>query len=199
MGIEDEVKERFVKDIATHEIKILRDEELNRYIQFRRPGTYTYAFDVITWPGYLCCCGDMGTYVFTRIPDMFEFFRNDSKKDGLYINSGYWSEKCVAMDKNNQIEKYSAELFRKRIVEWMDEGEVDPETRQAVEDEVLCHVDDGEYSAMRAAMDFEHKGFSFTDFWEVGVKEYNYTYIWCLYAIALVIKNYDRIKAENTK
>ena len=28
-------------------------------------------FDIVTWPGYLCYSGDMGCFVFTRLPDMF--------------------------------------------------------------------------------------------------------------------------------
>lgn len=50
---------------------------------------------------YLCYTGDMGTYVFQRLTDMFEFFRTDreyKKRNGgkLAVNLSYWGEKLQA-------------------------------------------------------------------------------------------------------
>lgn len=56
---------------------MLHEDGIYRHIRFRQPGTMCMHFDLITWPGYLCYTGDMGTYVFTRLADMFEFFRTD--------------------------------------------------------------------------------------------------------------------------
>ncbi len=66
---------RFLKDVANHEMQIIRDDGVQRHLRFKKPGTMCYHFDLITWGGHLCYTGDMGTYVFTRVHDMFDFFR----------------------------------------------------------------------------------------------------------------------------
>ena len=84
------VEARFLGDIKDHTLQILRDEGVYRHIQVKSPGSYCYAFEVITWPGWLCYTGDMGSYTFQRLNDMFEFFRRDPRSDDghLFINSG---------------------------------------------------------------------------------------------------------------
>lgn len=193
-------EKRFLNDVAEHRMAVLRDDGLHRHLQFRRPSTYCMGFDIVTWPGYLAYTGDMGCFVFTRLPDMFEFFRTDrthSPQDGrkLYINRGYWAEKCVAQDRNG-IKVYSAEVFHRAVLDRLKHnGErLPPGTRAAVRDQVLSRADDGEHEAMRAAIDFEHEGFRFSDFWETDLREYTYHYVWCCYALAWAIEQYDAIK-----
>lgn len=53
----------FLHDVREHRLIVLNDDKLNRHIRFSRPGTRCMQFDLITWPGYLCYTGDMGTYV----------------------------------------------------------------------------------------------------------------------------------------
>lgn len=79
---------RFLVDTAFHRLEIIRDDGLYRHLRMKQPGTSCYYFDVITWPGYLTVTGDMGTWTFSRIADMFDFF--GPWQDG--INTGYWSE-----------------------------------------------------------------------------------------------------------
>jgi hypothetical protein len=94
--------ERFLDDVKNHELTILNDDGLNRHIRMKRPGNSAYYYDIITWNGYLTICGDMGTYVFQRISDMFQFFImhdndfNKSKTEKISINPGYWGEKLEA-------------------------------------------------------------------------------------------------------
>lgn len=188
---------KFLKDIATHQMAVLRDDGLHRHLQFRRPGTYCMGFDIVTWPGYLAYTGDMGCFVFTRIADMFEFFRTDrvhGKQDGnLHINRSYWAEKCVAQDRNG-LKTYSPEVFHRAVLDYLKGRELPPGTRAKVRDEVLSHADDGELAAMQAATDFEHEGFTFSDFWETDLREYTYHYVWCCYALAWAIEKYDSAK-----
>ena len=93
-------EERFLSDIANHQMTVIRDDVVGRHIRFRRPSTICYGFDLITWPGHLCITGDLGTYVFQRLVDMFEFFRADPfyadrhPKQQLFINAGYWARSC---------------------------------------------------------------------------------------------------------
>jgi hypothetical protein len=205
-----DVAERFAHDITKHEMQIVRDNGIDRHLRFRRPGTYCMGFDIITWPGYLCYCGDMGTYVFMRLPDMFEFFRNEKP------NPSYWAEKVVAQDRSDGITEYVSDIFREAVERWMvdhfDDDGVPLELRENVQEEVLNHADDGEYEARRAAIEFEFKWktvdkggdehdhlFRFTDFWEADLRDYTFRFLWCCHALVWAIKKYDSAKATNAQ
>lgn len=84
-------RERFTRDTAEHQMTVAQDNGLYRHLRFNAPGTYIYGFDLITWPGFLCICGDIQTHVFSRTADMFTFFG-----DGESINPDYWGEKLQA-------------------------------------------------------------------------------------------------------
>lgn len=200
---------KFIADVAQHVMTILRDDGVHRHIQFKRKGTRCYQFDLITWPGYLCYTGDMGTYVFTRLHDMFEFFRTDrndlnhNRDGGLSINPGYWGEKLEAVDKCDGYKKYSEDKFKEVVNDILrshfedDESNTDHEAslRAAVEDELFCNCENG-YDAHAAASNFEHDGFTFSDFWEYDLTEYSFRFMWCCYALAWGIKQYDDAKVE---
>lgn len=188
----------FLKDVANHLMEINRDDGLYRHLRFSQPDTCCYWFDVVTWPGILCYQGDMGCYMFRRIPDMLEFFR-DGTAGPLRINPHYWSQKAKAIGRNSPIEEFDPDQFRKRIEEWLDESEASPKLREAVKVEVLSRADDGEREAMRAAIDFEHGGFRFQDFWEVDLKRYSHRFLWCCYALAWAVRQYDAAKASTEK
>lgn len=211
-------EQRFLKDVEKHEMIIIRDDGIYRHIRFKEANTMMMHFDLITWPGYLCYTGDMGTYVFTRLRDMFEFFRTDREhrrlRDGLTlaINPGYWGEKVEAQDKYDGITEFSEERFKRAVlgdlVKWMrnNREETDKEDRrdlwQAVMNEVLdADGDNGGYRQQAAAHDFYHTincdmRFQFVDFFEHDVTEYSHRFMWCCYALAWGIEKYDKKKAE---
>lgn len=203
----DCTEERFLNDVAQHEMKVVRDDGVSRHLRFQKPGTYNTHFDLITWPGYLCYTGDMGTYVFRRLEDMFEFFRADrmhlKPSKALRINPSYWGEKLEAIDKNGKFRTWSREKFEARLredfKEWIDEYEPEKaeELMQRLEDEILDGLDnDDARSAYRAAMDFEVDDVQpFQDWWEVDTEVYTFHFIWCCYALAWGIKKYDESKA----
>ena len=200
MGIQKEIKERFLGDIADHEMTVIRDDGVSRHIRFRKPGTCIYGFDLITWPGLLCYTGDMGTFVFSRIEDMFKFFRC---RDKLFtISTGYWAEKVIASDRSG-IRQYSPELFVAVVEEWFRdswEEELSKEEFEALHErlkEEVLSVADNEYDAMRAAMEFEHDGqLVLQDFWEANVEEYTPTFLWCCHAIQWGISIYDEERKD---
>ena len=132
-------EDRFLKDVSDHQMAVILDDETNRHIRFRKPGTICYGFDLITWPGHLCIAGDCGTYVFSHIKDMFGFFRagdwwgKKERKETLFINPVYWGEKLRSIGTNAGYKEFAG-----------------------------------------------------------GVTErYTFHYIWCLYAIAWGIQQYD--------
>lgn len=181
----------FLKDVTRHEMTVLRHEGLYRHVRFKRPETGCMRFDLLTWPGYLAYTGDMGTFVFSRIADMFEFFRaSPNAGSRLPINLGYWHEKLDAIDRQDGSYKWSQERFEERIREALDEGDASEAVRRAAEHEVI-KLPDGEYESMRAAIDFEHAGFRFRDFWETNCHEYTHRFIWCCYALVWGIRQFD--------
>ena len=66
---------RFLEDIKDHRLTVRVNRGTDRHLHFSKPGSIDQSFDLVTWPGHLCYTGDMGTYVFERLPDMFTFFR----------------------------------------------------------------------------------------------------------------------------
>lgn len=204
-------EDKFLRDIAEHKMTIIRADGVNRHLRFQKPGSTCMHFDLITWPGYLCYAGDMGTYVFQRLHDMFEFFRTDrvhmKLRDGqtLAINPGYWGEKLEAIDRDAEYKKWSPEKFEARIrdefANWLNENEASRETRAEAsdqfEDEVIAEIECGKEAAYRAACEFDYEGETpFLDWWEVDSDEYTYRFIWCCYALTWGIQQYDLNTAE---
>lgn len=185
----------FLSTVANHQMEIVRDDGVNRHLKFSTPGTSNRWFELLTWPGKLCISGDMGTFVFTRLKDMFGFFRSEderiNKSESLRINPGYWAEKCIASDRDG-VERFNSDTFKARISEWLDGREASNELRDEVEAEVISWANNGEFRALDAALTFRFKGaLVFENFYEVCCKEYTYSYLWCCYAIARGIQQYD--------
>ena len=211
-------EQSFLKDVESHVIEVIRDDGTHRHIRFRKPGTMCMHFDLITWPGSLCYTGDMGTYVFERLTDMFEFFR-DKAEGALRINLSYWSEKLTAVDASGRNKGSAVEFSKERFtsfinsyrVEWIKNacrgGRLSKDQRrelwEAVDHEVLAYLDDGEHAVFQRAYDFpwspdaynSRRDYSFEDFWDHRFEEYTDHFIWCCYALAWGIRTYDAHKA----
>lgn len=205
----------FLRDIAKHKMVVLRDDGIDRHIRFTREGSINMRFDIITWPGHLCYTGDMGTFVFSRIEDMFDFFRtakNDFNynKKGLSINLGYWGEKLLSVSRFGGYEEFDSDYFAKVIrqyrLEWIREHrdfltkDERCELWEAIEDEVLSAIDDGENQAQVAAHNFSHvinrQVFQFDDLFDHNFTRATFHYIWCCYALAWGIEQYDKQKEQ---
>jgi len=191
MPIKDpSIAERFASDVEKHQLQIVRDDDMHRHIKLGRPETGIMRFDLITWPGSLCYTGDMGTFVFSRTKDMFNFFRKKTP------NPYYWSEKVLAADRYEGISRYSADAFKAKIKEEFENHTCDWEEGKKkviwlrVEELVLSVADGGEYLAREAASQFS----VFRDFWEVDCKEYSFHFEWCCHAIPWAIAQYDKHK-----
>ncbi|HBO82072.1 hypothetical protein [Cupriavidus sp. UBA2534] len=209
-------QQRFERDVAEHQMTVIRDDGNNRHLKFKAPGSSAYWFEILTWPGALCIRGDCGTYVFSRLSDMFEFFRTDDRGDPnkLYVNPQYWIEKLLASDANgrhpNRIEELDESAFRKMVHEQIDSylgidtgectypaelvREIKSDLRQEVWTEVTSTT--SPYDAHRLIYDFcftDAKGqrhYPFADTESVPTR-YTFHVMWNLYAIAWVIRKYD--------
>lgn len=217
LDAEAEALQSFRRDTADHQLVVVKDDGLHRHLRFRKPGTGCYGFDIVTWPGYLAITGDMGASMFSRLPDMLEFFRDDRKcadSDSLYINSGYWAEKCVANDGDKK--EFKAELFetlvKDHFEEFVADHREDPEEGDAPTDpewasdlwsdlqsKVLMLDDDSVRAAIEAMTSYEpdsdtgYARFAFSDAWEYAnsLEHYTFHFLWRLYAIAHAVKAYD--------
>lgn len=182
---------RFLQDAKNHQMTVIRDDGVHRHLRFKRPNESAFWFDVITWPGSLCIDGDVGTFVFRRLNDMFEFFRTDldygrAKGQELSINPDYWAEKLQA-PRSSGAESFSPARFRQRVKEAFDDwrqthqvtqddvdlGDATQEELNSfntmaealwsrLEDEVLSSADDNETRAFDAAYAFKDKDAKFS-------------------------------------
>lgn len=205
----DCTKEAFEKDVRDHAMKVVIDQDTHRHLIFKKPGDSAYWFEIVTWPGTLCIHGDMGTYVFERLKDMFEFFRSGRGE----INRRYWSEKLrgdrighgrIGMEFSEQ--KFKAAVvsdFRQWWAGSLDTAE-DYQARRECWDElkesVLRACDDGEVRAFDAANDFRfevhrlRRVFRFHDFWDHNFSDYTWHFTWYCHALVWAIAKYDALK-----
>ena len=198
----DEIEEIFINDTKDHSMEVIYDNGgTSRRIMFSDNGSSVYQYIIHTWPGYLMITGDMGTYVFRRINDMFDFF--DTGSSNYKINTGYWAEKLEAINSNcgqdASIMEYKEELFEKMIgdetQQYIDDNELKIEDAnklwEAVTDDVLDYKED-EHSAIQSAYDFRDDDTE-CRFYELPLnrcRAYKFHYIWILYAIVDGIKQY---------
>lgn len=182
---------RFIRDTENHKMTIIRAEGVNRHLRFRNPECSAYWFDIVTWPGVLCINGDMGTYVFSRLNDMFEFF--SVMPERYPINPGYWAEKIIARDKHDSIDEFDVEKFRRVIADVWASRMDDVEERERLDDELLLSVDDSmtREEAFILAAEYEVNGvYPFRDIWEYTCKKYTFHYLWNCFAIPYAIKTF---------
>ncbi|MDQ1584568.1 MAG: hypothetical protein QOF36_2622 [Microbacteriaceae bacterium] len=187
-------KARFEQETAEHVLTVIKDAGLYRHLRCQQPGTYIYGFDVVTWPGYLAIVGDAGDFVFSRIRDMFQFFRSDHG-----INPDYWSQKLQA-PRPDGARVYSHDALRERVLFWardeLEYGEdgdmIYPSLLiEALEREVLydwtLHPEEGRE---RLQLLEESVGVHL-ETWEWDLREYDWQFLWCCHAIAWAIARYD--------
>lgn len=200
----------FLKDVAAHEMEVLRDDGVYRHIRFKKPGTGCMHFDLVTWPGYLAYSGDMGCYVFSRLNDMFEFFRMDAhdwnkNPNRLSINPSYWAEKIIATDKNGGHEEWDEDEFTRRVNEvrvgwmrWAKSLGIDKDERRElwedVENDVLSEPSN-EHLCVAKIYEYykriDGEASEFMDFFEGNLNRYTFHFLWCCYALAWGINKYD--------
>jgi hypothetical protein len=175
---------------------VLHDDGLYRHIRFIRTTpkgpSSIYWFELITVPNALIFRGDGVSYVFSRLEDMFEFFRGPVGQ----INPDYWAEKVT--DGQDRLKRYDADVFKARVLEAFIEdiryGGVPRGTGRALREQVLnteYYAAEYEVSARQALDEFEHDGYRFADTWEWDFKDWHWWYLWACHAIVWGIAYYD--------
>lgn len=202
--------ERFTKDTAEHQLKIHRDDGLFRHLTVKKPNSSCMHYNITTWPGYLCMSGDMGCFVFSRLPDMFQFFRG---KPGE-INPYYWQEKLqsgAGFEGARAIsEEFDGEAYDQRMDQYLADfiEDLDPNDTDEAEQIVAATEAVSDFKNFRENSEWDvvsriHNwdpsdagGLELDDFFEGQLDKFKFNYIWCCYAIVHAIALYDAMKAS---
>lgn len=198
-------KERFLEETKNHKLLIIKDDGIYRHLRMKSDSFNMY-YEIITYPEGLLIRGDMGTFIFERTEDMFQFFNSGINKDGeISINSGYWEEKCqTSSNFGAGIKEFDSDKFLKHVKDdfesYFDNGESEEKNQvwEEIEDQILS-VGHNENELQNAINNFDIQSyintkFSFECFWEHSYSKYSFHFIWCLYAIVLAIKEYNLTK-----
>lgn len=192
---EQHVRERFEQDTANHRMRVFRDDGLYRHLRFSERGTWRYGYDLITWPGMLVIAGDCGDFMFSRVSDMFTFFRGDR------INPDYWRQKITNPDMRDGTRRYSRDRFVPRVMEWYrDRVEYEPDEdcslAAALNEQVInWGPPDSRYEAIERLQGFEYHGARLiSEPWEFDFDEYDWQFLWCCWGIVQGIAQYDWTK-----
>ena len=179
----------FAKDVENHSMTVELDNGVHRSLYFGKGRDSCQHFRINTWPGHLCISGDMGTYVFERLDDMFEFFRGDR------VNLHYWSEKVQSQSVFGEgVMEYKPEVLLGTIRDYIS-GQ-----SQEVQDEVLEELSpyiSSDYGAQEAFRQiYEYSGpVNFSDFTsDISsgcYQDYTVHYQWCCEAIRWAVEMYD--------
>lgn len=198
----------FRKTTRNHKLIIHKDDGVFRHITLKNSESYNRHYHLTTWPGYLAVSGDMGEWVFTRLQDMFDFFRAGPYEQMGKISFRYWAEKCRAADKNTLIWAYDEDLYVQAIRSDMASylsgfslSEAKTIVSEAIYDDLFVppETQDG---ALEKAMYWDcpvNGGFPFQDFWDHRLQSLTPGFKWICYAIQWGIRQYDLEKSGNTQ
>ena len=196
-GIEQEVADHFLADVAAHRLHVLHEDGLYRHLRFKADATHIGHFDLVAWPGHLTVCGDREAYVFSRQHDMFEFFRAGR------VNPVYWSEKTVHVGGRQSCREYSEAATRALVTEHLADAEEDYPGVTAAWAGYIDHCDEVALTAEDTARDelerfvyrpagwTDERPFAFFDVWEWDLTDWGWHFLWSYHAIRWGIQQYD--------
>lgn len=207
--------ESFKKDVANHAMSVELDDGVHRCLHFGKPGSPHLHFRIITWPGGLTLTGDMETFTFSRLRDMFQFFRAEGGL-GLDhkhpINTGYWSEK---LQQPSKCSEFCGEHAKGIIEEWIKEQHeeekdygvkipdieltdwtVERFPKSAQMQYYLENDLNGSISDIEDVRAFAEQ-YEYQDWWDHSWETKTYHFVWCCYALVWAIQQYDESKEPN--
>lgn len=196
-------KDRFLACVQQHQMTVLLDNGIYRHLRFKAHDTGNQYFEIMTFPGRLVYCGDMGSYLFERTQDMFAFFRRANGG----INLNYWAEKVEARDRDG-VTEFSLDKTKESIRDVVESqaDELEEEEQASIKEELetlLGELDEdvGDFNGvLRVLRDYDGEFIDsnwFTDFWEHAHEEYTYRFQWACYAIAWGIEQYDNANLQS--
>lgn len=209
---------QFRDDVKRHRLDVFHDVGMYRHIKLS-DGTFNRSFTIVTAPGTLTYTGDMGTYVFERIVDMFEYFRtydpkNDESVDQVAPET--WAGKCVAIDKACGVKHFNTEAFKAhaktRVDEFVRDHGLEYGDAESLWDDVQSALDNadaetwGVWVGALEGVHWWHDGskrqrvFSDDIYHEMpGCEELTHHFQWACRAIRWAIATYDIAKAATDR
>lgn len=209
MSIEQERIRRterwFLRDTEGFVCEVLHDHGLYRHIYLHHPETSACHYHITTWPGYLCFSGDMGTFVFHRVPDMLAFFRKEQP------NYQYWHEKLQGICKADGSQEFSPELVAEYVADVFREHDFRAEVQETDKSayiraaelwwRIQIHLLGGLHEMSEAEAITQLIGFNspysridFQGAWEIRTRVYSHRFIWCCLALVKAVRMYDQAK-----
>lgn len=201
---DEKILSRFMRDTAQHGVIIERDDGVYRHLIFKAPGTNSYRFDIITWPGYLTVTGDMGTWTFSREWDMITHFFPAGTAAG--INPGYWSEKIEAGTHGGRdaiCYEFDGDAFEKGLNEWLaawredrdedediDDIECANEVVESLINEGFRDANIAMHAVYSAAWPLSVDGDEIAESIRYSLQTYCFHFLWICYAIVWGIERY---------
>jgi hypothetical protein len=197
-------RERFERDTANHQMTVLHDDGLYRHLRFSSGGSF-YWYEIVTWPGRLTVAGDVETFTFARTEDMFDFFGNGTDPAGEpQINPHYWAQKIDGPGGGQNLARiYTHEALRDRVLSWAEDhcssGEgamIYPSLlTEALEREVLYGYTNYEGEGYER-LGLLEDAVGYMDCWEWDLKQYDWAFLWCCWAIVSAIGQYRAATAQ---
>ena len=197
--------ERFLGDVANHEMEIAMDNGVYRHLVFRGNGHGTVGkVEIATFPWSLVVTGDMGTWVFSRVSDMFCFFRN---ADGG-INPYYWSEKIQNGSsggrRGTDCKEYCPVTFKQNVIadlEGYEFDDYDDVTKEQVIEALNSEIywDMSHENVIGQLEDLTVGGWNISEPWEIDSEKWCYHYIWCCRFIVWATNQYDKEKSGEVR
>ncbi|MFE7485556.1 hypothetical protein [Streptomyces sp. NPDC057552] len=194
------VAARFARDVAGHELTVLREDGLYRHLRFETPGMRgAYAFELITWPYNLVVkTGWTFHFDIDATPDMFVLFRNTAFSGE--INPHYWSEKVRAG--RDEVEGFSEDLFEQLVKQHVVDAIRNGDAPRGIGAEVTRDIFewgeiDNEVSARRTLDDFRFKDWAFGETWEWNFQDFKPGFLHSCRAIRYGIDLWDAAKAAS--
>ncbi|OOF37681.1 hypothetical protein BKK49_11245 [Rodentibacter rarus] len=104
-------RDEFLESIQKHQLTVLQNSENVKIFRFADPNTISLSSTIIYAANTCTITGDMGSYVFGRLLDVYGFFaRNQSVFCFSYIK-----EKVLAQDVNGELEYFDGDLAKRDI------------------------------------------------------------------------------------
>ena len=190
----------FNDSIQTHKMKVALDNGTYRHLVFRPSGSSSVGkVEIVTFPWSLVVTGDMGTWVFSRIEDMFCFFRNDDSR----INPYYWSEKVQngvsGGRRDSGCMEYDPDVFKQNVIDHLDNydfedsGTTKEEVIEALNNEIYWDMSHENIVEQLDNLEVGEGSWSISEPWDIESTKWCCHYIWCCRFIVWAIAQYDAL------
>ena len=178
-----------------YKMEVIHDSGIHRHLKFTDNGKWDGHFFITTWPDHLCISGDMGTFVFSRIHDMVNFF------SGEYINPEYWEEKVQSQSRfGDGCKQFVFDNFHSKVKEELTEltsEEYDEETIEKAQDFLnqLESIEEDEYGSVEFMRSLDISELDTCE-WHIYFDEFTFHYLFACYAINFACNTYLASKTE---